>query len=378
MTIQHLNRILMISVVCLVALIFTNLPVSANSSGCCRYTVTKPNKGLGTACVTVDAITCRSRFSGKHTAKKRCERATGTCEDCDDPRFDTLQASYAFFNLDTEAIAIGQELTSKTPAVDIHMNQVSDYDNLYITGCGEVSVEVQDIRGTLSFLDHPDPNLVGFAVEQYTLSLAPMTACDRFTGSTELSLIPGDQVYGTVDLATGNIWAEMTLQLHNDLAHPAVPSLIQHSISGSWDDDRQSIAYLSFGGPIIQTPGDFGTIVVSQTDDFTQVVEGGPSDRIQVALGGPIALPVMVQLEVNAEGLHVDHDTLMFTPENWSIPQGVTVSASDNGRADANPRFAVITLTSRGKEPVLAHQKRHIMTRIVDQKDSPVELDDNR
>ena len=368
MTTQHFTQTITTSVVCLITLILTSMTVSANPSGCCQYTYKKPNNGgLGTACVTVDKFTCRNRFGGTHKKDKRCERKNGKCYKCNNPRFGSFQEIYAFFNVDTGAIAIGQQLTSETPAVDINMSHVDYYENLYISGCGEIPVKVQDIQAKLSFSDHDDPNMVGFTVEHYTLTLASMAACDRITGPTELSLVPRDQVHGTINIDTGEIWADMTLQLKNDLGHPVIPSLTQHSISGSWDATRRSIEYLSFGGSVIQQPDNFGKIVVTQTDDFTQVMEDGARDTIEVALGSPTELPVIVQLEVNNEGLSVDRVTLTFTRENWSVPQAVQVSASDNGITDLAPRFAVITLMSLSEDPIFAHHKRHIMTKIVDQ-----------
>ena len=357
------------SLIALMTLLLTSLPVVANPSGCCRYDIIKPNNGgIETTCVTVDAVTCRNRFGGTHTSNKRCERANGKCYDCDDPRFKSYQEVYAFFNVDTGEIPVRQELTSDTPAVAIRMDNVDYYENLYITGCGEVPVKVEDIEAQLSFFDHADPNTVGFTVEHYALTLASMTACDRITGPTQLTLVPGDQVHGTINTATGDMWAEMTLQLQNNLGNPVIPSLTQHSISGAWNADRRSIEYLSFGGSIIQQPDHFGTIVVTQTDGFTQVDAGGASDTLYVALNRPTELPVMIKFEVNDGRVAVDRGALTFTAENWSVPQAVQVSAMDNRSNDPETRFAVISLLSVSEDPTFANHNRHIMAKIVETK----------
>ena len=73
-------------------------------------------------------------------------------------------------------------------------------------------------------------------------------------------------------------------------------------------------------------------VFIIESDDDTQVTEGGNSDTYQVLLNSQPTANVTINLQPDNQSL-VSQDTLVFTPQNWSVPQTVTVNAAD----DSNP-----------------------------------------
>ncbi len=78
-------------------------------------------------------------------------------------------------------------------------------------------------------------------------------------------------------------------------------------------------------------------LVITEPDGFTEVVEGGREAFYQVALGAQPCGPVTVTVAPGDEQVWVNGSstaTLVFTPENWSIPQDVEVIADDDGEVE--------------------------------------------
>ncbi|MBI1311543.1 hypothetical protein GC176_09575 [bacterium] len=72
-------------------------------------------------------------------------------------------------------------------------------------------------------------------------------------------------------------------------------------------------------------------IELTESDDFTSVTEDGDTDTITVALNTAPASDVVLSVSSPEAGqLSFDKSQLTFTPQNWNIPQTVTISAIDD------------------------------------------------
>lgn len=80
-------------------------------------------------------------------------------------------------------------------------------------------------------------------------------------------------------------------------------------------------------------PGFTGGLVITETDDSTQVVEGGQTDTIMVALSTHPTRDVTLQIDTDELEVTAPK-RLIFTRENWDVPQAVEVAAVDDNVAD--------------------------------------------
>lgn len=91
---------------------------------------------------------------------------------------------------------------------------------------------------------------------------------------------------------------------------------------------------------------------VQHTDGGTTVSEGEGSDVFEVSLTSPPVSNVTVEIVASSARLQLDADTLVFTPDNWNVPQRVTLSAPDNEFADGPAPLAVaVSVSSDTEEP---------------------------
>ncbi|MHC4879315.1 MAG: hypothetical protein ACYTGL_22905, partial [Planctomycetota bacterium] len=94
------------------------------------------------------------------------------------------------------------------------------------------------------------------------------------------------------------------------------------------------------------------SITVQHTDGDTVVFEGGAGDVFEVSLTSPPVAQVHLTIESSSARLQADTDTLLFTSDNWSIPQSVALSAPDNEFADGSSRLTVsATVRSETADP---------------------------
>jgi glucose/arabinose dehydrogenase len=97
-------------------------------------------------------------------------------------------------------------------------------------------------------------------------------------------------------------------------------------------DFNASVNNVSIAG-IEVIPLNAPAVIIKQTDGKTEVVEGGSSDTYSVVLNTKPTANVTVTLQKDSQ-VSVDKLSLTFTPNNWNMPQVVTVSAVDDTVAE--------------------------------------------
>ena len=106
---------------------------------------------------------------------------------------------------------------------------------------------------------------------------------------------------------------------------------------GAIDLDFTAVANNATIAGIEILPIEGAQVLILESGEGTLVTEGGNSDTYQVLLNTQPTADVAINLQPDAQA-SVDQNTLIFTPENWSVPQTVTVSAVDD---DASENFSV-------------------------------------
>ncbi|HEY9768041.1 MAG TPA: malectin domain-containing carbohydrate-binding protein, partial [Coleofasciculaceae cyanobacterium] len=80
---------------------------------------------------------------------------------------------------------------------------------------------------------------------------------------------------------------------------------------------------------IVITPIKGAKVLVEESQQLTAVTEGGNSDTYQILLNEQPTANVTINLQLDGQ-TSVDKNSLIFTPQNWSTPQTVTVKAIDD------------------------------------------------
>ena len=119
---------------------------------------------------------------------------------------------------------------------------------------------------------------------------------------------------------------------------------------GAIDLDFTSVADNATIAGIEILPIEGAQVLVLESGEGTLVSEGGNSDTYQVLLNSQPTANVVVNLQPDAQAT-VDQSTLTFTPENWSIPQTVTVNAVDDNVGENFSHPSVISHTISTTDP---------------------------
>ncbi|MEM8720692.1 MAG: carbohydrate-binding domain-containing protein [Cyanobacteria bacterium P01_G01_bin.39] len=85
---------------------------------------------------------------------------------------------------------------------------------------------------------------------------------------------------------------------------------------------------------IVITPIEDAQVLIEQSNQNTSVTEGGNTDTYQVLLNTQPTANVTVDLQLDGQTT-TDKTSLIFTPQNWSTPQTVTVSAVDDTEGES-------------------------------------------
>ena len=75
-------------------------------------------------------------------------------------------------------------------------------------------------------------------------------------------------------------------------------------------------------------------VLIQESDASTVVTEGGASDTYQVLLNTQPTADVTINLQPDGQTT-VNQNSLVFTPENWNVPQTVTVNAVDDNAGES-------------------------------------------
>ena len=92
--------------------------------------------------------------------------------------------------------------------------------------------------------------------------------------------------------------------------------------------DRASLAGIEI------TPIEGARVLIEQSQQNTNVTEGGKSDTYQVLLNTKPTANVTIDLQLDGQTT-VDKTSLLFTPQNWNIPQTVAVNAVDDALGES-------------------------------------------
>ena len=113
---------------------------------------------------------------------------------------------------------------------------------------------------------------------------------------------------------------------------------------GAIDLDFTSVANNATVAGIEIVPIEGAQALILESGEGTLVTEGGNSDTYQILLNSQPTADVTINLQPDAQ-TNVDQNTLTFTPENWSVPQTVTVNAVDDDASENFSSPATITHT---------------------------------
>ena len=103
---------------------------------------------------------------------------------------------------------------------------------------------------------------------------------------------------------------------------------------GAIDLDFTSVANKATIAGIEIVPIEGAQVFIIESEDSTLVTEGGNSDTYQVLLNSQPTANVTINLQPDGQS-SVNQNTLVFTPQNWSVPQTVTVNAVDDSNAES-------------------------------------------
>ena len=123
---------------------------------------------------------------------------------------------------------------------------------------------------------------------------------------------------------------------------------------GAIDLDFTSVANNATIAGIEIVPIEGAQVFITESDDSTLVTEGGNSDTYQVLLNSQPTANVTINLQPDGQS-SLDRDTLVFTPQNWNVPQTVTVNAVDDSNAESFSHGSAIAHTISTTDPAYSN-----------------------
>ncbi|MBI2501083.1 MAG: hypothetical protein HYW02_06410, partial [Deltaproteobacteria bacterium] len=97
------------------------------------------------------------------------------------------------------------------------------------------------------------------------------------------------------------------------------------------------------------TDDDRGTVSLTETGGSTSLTEGGNSDAYSLVLVSQPSADVTILLNTGNQ-IVADQTTVLFTSQNWAVPQTITLSAVDDDDAEGN-HSGMITHTVSSDDP---------------------------
>ncbi|MEL7406854.1 MAG: malectin domain-containing carbohydrate-binding protein, partial [Cyanobacteria bacterium J06558_2] len=138
--------------------------------------------------------------------------------------------------------------------------------------------------------------------------------------------LEGQQALDNVDVfkLTNNAF----LDGENDASIVEIPDLALVR-DGVLNLDFTSVVDQASLAGIVLTPLNDAQVLIAESNQNTSVTEGGNTDTYQVLLNTQPTANVTINLQFDGQTT-ADQTSLIFTPQNWSTPQTVTVSAVDD------------------------------------------------
>lgn len=212
-------------------------------------------------------------------------------------------------------------------------------------GTRELEIRIQDTAGNVTidtlniFADVTKPAIAQFLNVPETATTNPVDYIDvSFSeqidlstfDKSDLSLTRDGQTLSLPDSVTIEYIADTTYRINglNSLtATPGIYSLrvdattIQDNAGNSGDAPKTAI-FTIVPPP---TPG----VTISQSNGNTSVTEGGSADTYTLVLTTQPTAEVTITLTTD-DKITLDRNSLTFTPDNWNLPQTVTINAVDD------------------------------------------------
>ncbi len=176
----------------------------------------------------------------------------------------------------------------------------------------------------------------GGATDTYSIVLtAQPTAAVQVNFSTDAQLSAISPLTFTPE--NWNVAQTVTVTAADDSAVEGNhSSTIRHSATSA-DVDYNNIAIAPVTVNIADN--DSAGVSIVQSNGSTEVAEGGATDTYQVVLTSKPTSSV--QINASTDGETIASSPLIFTPDNWNIPQTVTVTAVDDSKVEGNHSSAI-------------------------------------
>jgi len=178
----------------------------------------------------------------------------------------------------------------------------------------------------------------GGNTDTYTLTLGTQPTIDvtiNMPASEQTTVNPSNLTF------TSENWNEpqtvTVTAIDDSIAEDSHNDGITHSISSS-DEVYNGFSIARVMINIIDN--DTSGVTIVESDGVTAIIEGGATDTYTLALGTQPTADVTVNITGDAQ-VSVSPAALTFTPQNWDVPQTVTVSAVDDS-VDESDHTAVI------------------------------------
>ncbi len=164
------------------------------------------------------------------------------------------------------------------------------------------------------------------------IELATFTASDlRLTRNGTLLTLPAGLTINPVDGTSA------TYRLSGLQSVTAAPGLYSLQIDATGITDLASNSGLEGAtASFTITPPAAPGVSLAQTGGNTLVVEGGTTDSYTLTLQTQPTAEVRISLSTSGGQLTLSRSELLFTPDNWSTPQSVVVSAIDDALTEGN------------------------------------------
>ena len=123
------------------------------------------------------------------------------------------------------------------------------------------------------------------------------------------------------NIIDGTILSTLTIAINDENSDDNFDTLNDHQISISTQDDDVA------GFTIVETDGSTIVNEAGDTDTFAIVLNAQPTSNVQILVSQPTD-PQSGQIAVQSvsDEATIATTVLTFTPENWNIPQSVTVT----------------------------------------------------
>lgn len=248
------------------------------------------------------------------------------------PQFIDVTATHDFIAQGNRTREIQHEVLSS----DTNYNNLSTESiNVAITDIDVASVSVTQSGGYTSISEDGTTDSYEIVL---TTSPSDSVTIDLTPDDSEININPSQIIFDSNNWNTPQI---ITVSIDNDfIATGNRNRIITHTISSSdLSYNNSTVNNLT----VEVTDIDIAGFTVTETQGGTYTSESGQNDTLSIVLTSKPLFNVVINAEVNSQ-LLTSPQYALFTPENWNIPQEVTISAVNDLIAQGN-RVTTLVLT---------------------------------